>query len=145
MLKFNIVESSWILKRRLVERFGEDCLKIFKNGLSSKPELEFLFVLRHYFGKNNVKSTVKIEKKFYDYMINHKLLIELDGDFWHGKKNNPIKDFKVDDKIKSDTEKNEIAKKLGYKLIRVNESESKSIKTLEMIERCLNEIQTNEN
>ena len=62
--------------------------------------------------------------RYYDfYLPQHKLLIEVDGDYWHNSQGKPSFVIKADKK--NDMLKNWIAKKEGYRLIRIGEKEIK--------------------
>lgn len=65
--------------------------------------------------------------KSYDFKIKGKpLLIEIDGDYWHGGPGHKYEEFyNVSEVKKNDKLKNKIAEKRGYKVIRIWESEIK--------------------
>jgi hypothetical protein len=111
--------STNVMYRRLKENFNQENIdECFKFGNSSKAEIEFFNVLKWYFGKD-IKQNFKIGRKIYDYILNSKLLIEFDGEYWHDEFHS------VSDKIK-----NEIAFLNGYKIYRVRERKSKNIEIL---------------
>jgi len=121
--KFSLPISSLVLFKRLCENFGEELIKDnLSYGLSSKTETEFYNVLKYYFNKK-IKKGFTLKGKFYDFILNNKILIEYDGDYWH----NQLKNHE-NDKIK-DT----IAVDNGYIIFRVKESESKNIDILKKI------------
>lgn len=93
-------------------------VKFFKN---SQIEMDFLNVLKFYFDKS-VEHGFDLEGKNFDYRLGKRILIELDGEYWHSKE-----DVKNNDIIKD-----KIAKENNYVLIRVNE---KYVKTLEFINK----------
>jgi len=97
---------------------------ILLSGNCSKPEIEFLHVLKFFFGKD-LKSQFKLEGKIYDFILNDSLLIEFDGDYWHSLEKN----------IKNDKIKDQIALKNGYKIFRVKESKAKDIEILKKIKK----------
>jgi very-short-patch-repair endonuclease len=55
------------------------------------------------------ETQVNIEGKFFDFKLENNILIEVDGEYWHNYPNGTDKD----------KEKNEIAKRNNYKLIRI--------------------------
>ena len=60
--------------------------------------------------------------RYYDfYLPQHKLLIEVDGDYWHNSQGKPS--WVIMAAKKNDMLKNWIAKKEGYRLIRIREKE----------------------
>ncbi len=62
--------------------------------------------------------------KSYDFKVKDKpIIIEVDGDFWHGNPNTKNHFDKVDDVKENDLIKEEMAKKRGYKVIRLWESD----------------------
>lgn len=64
--------------------------------------------------------------KSYDFKIKTKpLIIEVDGDFWHGNPNQSNHHIHVNKTRKNDKLKDEIAMKRGYKVIRLWESDIK--------------------
>lgn len=91
-------------------------IKFYK---SSNIEIEFFNVLRFYFG-NSVIHSFELEHKIFDFKLGKKILIELDGEYWHS----------FDYSIKNDKLKNEIALRNGYILIRISD---KNIKQLDNI------------
>ena len=65
--------------------------------------------------------------KAYDFKIKgKKILIEVDGDYWHGGPACKKHFFKLDEVIKNDAIKDELAEDNGYKLIRIWESDIKN-------------------
>jgi very-short-patch-repair endonuclease len=127
--KFGIKNSSLVLRKRLIEKFGEGIDKYFRMGNISKPEGDFGFVLKFYFGEKNVKRQFRLEKKIYDFKIGDRLLVEYDGEYWHRNK----KDI--------DKEKEDIAIRNGYVLFRVSDKNDRDISILTTIRSLLNEIQ----
>lgn len=119
-LKFNLAVSSLVLFRRLSENFGEELIKEYlKHGLSSNSEIEYYNVLKYFFGKK-IKKGFVLFGKHYDFILNEKILIEFDGDYWHNQLKN----------IENDKLKDRLAIENGYKIFRVKESESKDINIL---------------
>lgn len=128
--KFKLDYTVYIIQKRLIDRFGEDCLHIFSSGLASKPELEFKTILEFYFGQKNVIHTFRLERKFYDFLLFDKLLIEYDGDYWHS----------FEKQTNADFNKNEIAEKYKYKIYRIKDSESKKPEHILEIKKILNTL-----
>ncbi len=64
--------------------------------------------------------------KSYDFKIKGKpIIIEVDGDFWHGNPNNPNHYARVDSVRRNDTIKDELAHQRGFKVVRLWESDIK--------------------
>jgi len=64
--------------------------------------------------------------KSYDFKIKGKpLIIEVDGDFWHGNPNTNNHHIHVDETITNDVVKTKMAEKRGYKVVRLWESDIK--------------------
>jgi very-short-patch-repair endonuclease len=133
--KFNISTSSLVLYKRLCENFGESKINEYlRLGLSSKPENEYYNVLKYYFGKS-IQRGFKLEGKFYDFILCDKIIIEYDGDYWHNQLKN----------IENDRIKDDIAKKHGYIIFRVKESECKNIEILYKLKKLYEtQIQRNQ-
>jgi very-short-patch-repair endonuclease len=100
---------------------------VFKFHNQSQIEIEFYNILRFYFG-NKIKKQFNLNNKFYDYKLGDKILIELDGVYWHSNENAQIKD----------KEKDKLAKDNGFIIFRVSDKEVKNIKILNKIQE-LNE------
>jgi very-short-patch-repair endonuclease len=102
--------------------------KIFKH---TKPEQEF----KKYLINNNIKfiqQYVMFDKQkkkvyFYDfYLEDYNMLIEIDGDYWHCRNlSHCPKNYEII--IKNDIAKNELAKNMNYRLIRIWASELDTI------------------
>jgi len=130
----NVKQTKLVLYKRLVEKFGKDEIdSCLKSGLSSRPELEFYYVLQYFFGEKNIKKQFKIERKLYDFLLFEKLIIEYDGEYWHKRK------------IKEDKEKDDLALSRGYVIFRVKECDSHKIDTLTKIKEITDEIQISRN
>lgn len=118
--KFELDYTPLVLQKRLIESFGKEYIEnLLKLGISSKSEVEYYNILKFFFGEE-IKKDFKLEGKRYDYILNDKILIEFDGDYWHSLLRN----------IKRDKEKDKIAIRNGYKIFRIKESESKNIEIL---------------
>lgn len=97
--------------------------EIFKFHNQSQIEIEFYNILRFYYG-NKIKKQFKLNNKYYDYKLGEKILIELDGTYWHSNENTQIKD----------NEKDKIAKENGFIIFRFSDKEVKNIKILNKIQ-----------
>lgn len=105
-------------------------------GSHSKEELEFINILKYYFGKKKVITgkrlqfgNTKKESYIYDCCIDNKLIIEYDGSgFWH-----PIerKDY--------DITKENFAKNKGYLFMRISDKGAKNPNTIIQIKQILND------
>lgn len=127
--RFKLKVSKGILKKRLLERFGEKILGYLDLGNRSHQEVDFGYVLKYFFGAKNVKTQFKLQRKIYDFLLYDKIIIEYDGSYWH-------------DEI-SDEQKNQIALDNGYIIFRVSDKERKNIQVLLEIEKLLRRL-TNE-
>jgi very-short-patch-repair endonuclease len=96
-------------------------IKFFK---SSNIEIEFFNVLRFYFG-NSIIHSFELEHKIFDFKLGKKILIELDGEYWHN-----FEQSKINDKLK-----NEIALKNGYVLIRISDKNINDLDNLIKIKK----------
>ena len=80
--------------------------------------------------ENNIKYTYnfflnnKVICKQYDFKIGN-ILLEIDGDYWHGGPGVKTHHFSASQTQQNDLLKNQLAEELGYKLVRVWESEFK--------------------
>lgn len=104
----------------------------------SKPERELKNILVQEFGEENVIHQFNLERKFYDFLLFKKLLVEYDGYYWHV-------EFNI---LNRDAVKNEIALKNGYSLYRIKEDASRNVcfeTELIKIKEKLHEIQAKEN
>ena len=84
----------------------------------------------YFFGKNNIKRQVTIERKIYDFLLFNKLLIEFDGEYWHS----------TDRAIINDKTKNEIALKNGYQIMRISDKKAKQIDNIIEIANKIKDI-----
>jgi very-short-patch-repair endonuclease len=120
---FNIPVSPMVLYKRLCESFGgkliDDLLRL---GISSKPETEFYNVLKYFYGKR-VSRNFKLKGKIYDFVVDGRLLIEYDGDYWHSQPGH----------MENDSRKDNIAQENGYQIFRVLDSEAKNVEVINKI------------
>jgi very-short-patch-repair endonuclease len=116
---------SWILK----ENLNTTEIKKIKFIKQSQIEINFLNVLKFYFG-NSVLGSFELNGKIFDYKLGKKILIELDGGYWHSK----------EDVIKNDLIKNNIAKECGFILIRVSDKEVKNLEFINKLKKIYDEI-----
>lgn len=93
---------------------------------TSKVERKFGRLLTKYNIK--YKKQYKLNNKFYDYYLpEYHLLVEIDGNYWHGNTNYyPILNRMQRNSKINDHKKNMIAKVHGYKLLRLWEHETKN-------------------
>lgn len=120
---------------RVQEKMGLDFIKDYIHLCSqSKIELEFYNILKFYF-PHSIKKQFKLEGRFFDYILGDKILIELDGDYWHSKSKNK----------ENDERKNQSARDCGYILLRIQEKEVKNIDVLVKIKELYENIQTSKN
>lgn len=129
--KFNICEINRIfgekmrqttLLKHLIKLFGNEVVSYLVYGVKSKEELQFLDILKFYFGGNNIKYGFNLEGKFYDALLFNKVLIEYDGEFYH----------RTEKQLTNDKVKDKIAKNNGYILIRCT---PKSIKNIDLLNK----------
>jgi hypothetical protein len=116
---------SWFLK----ENLNTTEIKKIKFIKQSQIEINFLNVLKFYFG-NSVLGSFELNGKIFDYKLGKKILIELDGGYWHSK----------EDVIKNDLIKNNIAKECGFILIRVSDKEVKNLEFINKLKKIYDEI-----
>ena len=94
------------------------------NKFDSKTEKKFSLLLN----KANIRwiNQYRLGRKKYDFfLIDYKIIIEVDGDYWHSNsKTEHFIDAHFKKKIiKNDALKNIIAEQAGFKLIRIWESD----------------------
>lgn len=83
-----------------------------------------------YFKEYRIPKTTK----FYDvYLPDMKLLIEFDGDYYHKTQYNECRNDMQKKNYFNDKEKDVLAAKNGYKLIRITETESKDIVSIKKL------------
>ena len=100
--------------------------KIFKKRKSNKLETFVSFIL----DKNDVKYDFQFFLsrngicKSYDFKIkDSNILLEIDGDYWHGNPKLEKHFYKIDEVKQNDLFKNKFAEENGFKLIRIWESD----------------------
>lgn len=111
------------LHKILKDTYGDDIDKFIKLHNASNIEIEFFNILKFYF--KGVKRQYKLENKTYDYILKNKILIELDGTYWH---NN-------EEAKKNDKFKDELAISNGFIIIRIKDTECKDINILNKIKK----------
>lgn len=122
---FDVKIGAYAFYKRLVKQFEKEEIDDYLlSGNSSKQEVEYMNILKFFFGKD-VKTQFRLEKKIYDFIINGVLLVEYDGEYWHSLEKNIIND-RIKDKIAIDA---------GYKIFRVKESRAKDIEMLYKIQK----------
>lgn len=97
---------------------------------TSASELKFLKILISFFGENEVIHKFRIERcsHEYDFFIPSKnLIIEFDGDYWHGNKSLHVLTSRMKRQYHLDRTWNEKALNSGYSIKRIWESESKTL------------------
>lgn len=91
----------------------------------TKPELEVEQIFID--NKISYQKQFLLENRLYDfYLPDHNILLEVDGTYWHCKPErypNGPKNSIQEKSIKTDIVKNELAKKFGFKLVRIWEDE----------------------
>lgn len=128
---FNLKVGYNYLFDLICKRCGLDFVKEYLHLCNqSKIEIEFYNILKFYFG-NSIKKQFLLNGKSYDYCLGGRILIELDGIYWHSKPK----------AIMNDKEKDEIAKSNGFTLLRVSEKEVKNINILFKIKELYEKIQ----
>lgn len=126
---FNLDVSKHILYNRLIQNFGKEKInELMSSGNSSKPEINFYFTLCYFFGKKNIKKQFKLERKFYDFLLYDKILIQFDGQYWHK------------DKKESDNQKDEIALKNNYIIFRVSDKDANNFQIWNKLNSMVKEI-----
>lgn len=110
------------LLNHLIKLFGNEIVTYLVYGVKSKEELQFLDILKFYFGGNNIKYGFNLNGKNYDALLFNKVLIEYDGEFYH----------RTEEQINNDKIKDKIAKDNGHILIRCT---SKSIKNIDLLKK----------
>lgn len=133
---FQLDMSITTIINKLNRAFGVDYVKTkLKNARSSNIELEFLTILKFYYNKNVIHQ-YKLENKLFDYCLYDKLLIELDGEFWH--KENEYNKHKINETIQNDKLKNDIANRNNFELIRISD---KDIRKPEIFNKIIKKIE----
>lgn len=130
-----IEQDRYIVLDKLIEIYGEDIYELMQYGYHSKEEIDFINILKFYFGKKKIQTGKKIKygKKYnefyiYDCCIDGKLLIEYDGEgYWHNDGNTKIRDKR----------KENVAIQYGYKILRVSYKSSKEPELIIQIKQIL--------
>lgn len=131
-----IEQDQYIVLNKLIELYGNDIYDLMQYGYHSKEEVDFINVLKFYFGKSKIKVGKKIhygtdKTRFYVYdcCIDNKILIEYDGGgFWHSTESTKVRDV----------EKENIAIQNNYKILRVSDKSSKDPELIIKIKNILN-------
>lgn len=98
---------------------------------TSRAELEFYEKLIRFFGEGNVVHKLRIEgcSHEYDFYIPSKnMIIEFDGDYWHGNKSLHVLTPRMKRQHRLDRVWDEKALEAGYSIKRIWESESKELR-----------------
>lgn len=102
--------------------------KIFKKRkINNLEQIVFDLLIQHNIGfKFQFFLNDGVNCKSYDFKINgYKILLEIDGDFWHGNPNTKHHFKYVEETKNNDLFKEQLAKQKGYKLLRFWESDVK--------------------
>lgn len=97
----------------------------FRNWRDTKPELKTKAILDDL--EITYTSQFRLENRLYDICLEeHKIIIEVDGVYWHGRgdRNKP---HDWEKRMKVDKEKNLMAKKHGYRIVRIWEDEIEKV------------------
>jgi len=113
----------------LKEKLSYNEIKKIKFIKQSQIEIEFQNVLKFYFGKS-ITGSFELDGRVFDYKLGNKILIELDGEYWHSK----------EEAKKNDLLKNKIAEKNKLILIRVNDKEVKSLGFINKLKKIYDEF-----
>lgn len=110
-----------------VKRSSETIEKIFKKRKMNKLEKFVSYILDQNNIEYNTQFFLKTKDglcKSYDFKIKDKnILIEIDGDYWHGNSKLEKHFYKVKEVKENDKIKDKLAFDLGFKLIRIWESD----------------------
>lgn len=144
---FELTVSDWVLKSRIEQYSANDYSDVFKKGLSSKSETQYVDMLSFIYGESNIKRSFKLGDKYYDACLYDKILIEYDGDFWHPEEGveHPIFSAEQILLIKvNDNLKNDLARKHDMILFRIKESDSRNIQKLIELDEIIKDLLNNE-
>lgn len=133
-----IEQSNDIVLDKMYEYYGEELYDLLQFGYHSKEELNFLNILKFYFGKSNIKCGKKLkygnndrEIYIYDICINDKILIEYDSTgFWHNSES----------RKQLDKEKEKFALDNNYIFMRVSLEYSKNPELIIKLKKLLETI-----
>ncbi|AJD91432.1 hypothetical protein JMA_21150 [Jeotgalibacillus malaysiensis] len=114
-----------IYSEETIEMIRSATLKQMEEQVFKKTRIEK--VLEEYLKEANIEYRYSfiLQKRQYDFLLpKYRLIIECDGDYWHA---NPSvypepADWQIE-RIKRDLEKNEIAKRSGYRIVRFWEND----------------------
>ncbi|WP_301108330.1 endonuclease domain-containing protein [Sporosarcina sp.] len=109
-----------IYSEKTIEKIRAATLKQFENHSFQKTNIEKVMEALLISLKVNYKYSFILEKRQFDFLLkDYKLIIECDGDYWHANpKYYPNPATWQIDRILIDLQKNEIARKNGFKIIR---------------------------
>lgn len=123
---FNLNISNTYLFNYLKNNINDNNLiQKIKTGSVSYIERDFLNVLKFYFPYSKIEPQFKIDNRYFDFKLGKRILIEIDGKYYH---NNDK--AKINDKLK-----NEIAKNNNYILIRIGDNDIHKIEILQKIKK----------
>lgn len=119
-----------------IERYGMRAYEIMIDALHKTKITKIEKIFEHFLIENNIKykkqyriyfknENGKLKFRSYDfYLINENVLVETDGDYWHGNPNffKKLNETQIKN-VKNDIFKNELAKNKNIKLIRIWENE----------------------
>lgn len=129
-----------IYSKETIEKIRAATLKQMENQVFKKTSIEK--IMEDYLKQIGVEYQYSfiLEKRQYDFWLRrHNLIIECDGDYWHA---NPKfypepAEWQIE-RIKIDRNKNEIAKRNGYKIIRFWEDDI--INNFEHVKRVIDDL-----
>lgn len=121
---FNVSASNNYLYDYLLNNLKKSALiKKIKSGSISYLERDFLNILKFYFPNTKIEIQYEIENKVFDFKLGKRILIEIDGAYFH---NNKLA-------IENDKFKNKLAEENKFILIRISEKEIHKIEILQNI------------
>lgn len=134
-----IESDRYIVLDKLLEKYGDELYSYLQFGSHSKEEIEFIKILRYYFGKKYVKAGKKLQygtvySKYYVYdcCIADKILIEYDGSGYY---------HQDEDRREQDKNKETFAIENNYIFMRISDKSAKDPNTLIKIKNILNTLQ----
>lgn len=120
---------------KLISEENKELRKYIKPDRVSNLERDFYIVLSFYFSNLKIVQQYQIYDKeldltrFYDFKLGKRILIEIDGEYFHS----------TDKAKENDKLKDELAKKYNYVLIRISEKNIKNIQILQNIKKIYEE------